>query len=153
MDKSIFRALTGFLNPVTQIYQGGRLQVAPHNMVGITLFYLGLKVTYKALSGISGLSEECVFHIREYIMQLMNDKCSEVIKWPKKEEYEAIAKEFNSKEKCQFLKIIGALDGCHMRIAHLKEEDKAYYNYKHFHSIQLQAICLHNRRFIDIFIG
>ena len=153
MDKSTFRALTSFLNPVTRNYQGGRVQVAPHKMVGITLFYLGSKVTYKALSGIFGLSEECVFHITEYILKLLNEKCAEVIKWPKKEDYECIAKEFNSKEKRQFPNIIGALDGCHIRISHAKEEDKAYYNYKHFHSIQLQAICLYNRRFIDIFVG
>ena len=84
MDKSTFRALTSFLNPQTRSHQGGRVQVSPHKMVGITLFYLGSKVTYKCLSGIFGLSEECVFHITEYVMQLLNGKCGEVIKWPKK---------------------------------------------------------------------
>ena len=153
MDKSTFRALTGFLNPKERTYQGGRIQVKPHKMVGITLFYLGSRVTYKTLSGIFGMSEECAFHITEYVMKLLNDKCGDVIKWPKKEEYSEIAKEFDSKNKRKFPNIIGALDGCHMRISRAKEEEKAYFNYKHFHSIQLQAICLYNRRFIDIFVG
>ena len=153
MDRSTLSALTQYLNPQARQYQGGRKQVSPHKAVAITLCYLGSKFTYKQLAGIFGLSDECVFAITENIMKLLNDRCGEIIKWPKKQEYEAIASEFNRKKKRRFPNIIGAIDGCHVRISHSKDEEKAYYNYKHFHSVQLQAVCSFDRKFIDIFAG
>ena len=50
-------------------------------------------------------------------MDLLNAKCKDIIKWLKKEDYEAIAKEFNRKQKRQFPNVIGAIHGCHMRIS------------------------------------
>ena len=153
MDRSTFRALTGFLNPKARTYQGERVQVGPYKMVAITLCYLGSRFTYRQLSGLFGLSDQCVFQVTEYIMKLLNDKSKFVIKWPKKEDYMTIAREFNNKARQQFPNIIGVIDGCHIRISHSKNETQAYYNYKNFHSIQLQAVCLYDRKFTDIFVG
>ena len=153
MDRSTFTALTAFLNPPTCRYQGGRVQVGPHKMVAVTLCYLGSHFTYRQLSGLFGLSDQCVFQITEFIMGLINEKSKFVIKWPKKDEYHKIAAEFNRKARHQFPNIIGAIDGCHIRISHSKDEAQAYYNYKSFHSIQLQAVCLYDRKFTDIFVG
>ena len=80
MDRSTFKALTAFLEPKTRAYQDGRVQVSPHKMVAITLCYLGSRFTYRQLSGLFGLSDQCVFQITEYIMQLLNDKAKYVIK-------------------------------------------------------------------------
>ena len=49
-----------------------------------------------------------VFSISWSIMDLLNTKCKDIIKWLKKEDYEAIAKEFNHKQKRQFPNVIGA---------------------------------------------
>ena len=153
MDRSTFRVLTGFLNPKSRTYQGGRVQVGPHKMVAVTLCYLGSQFTYRQLSGLFGLSDQWVFQVTEYIMKLLNDKCKFVIKWLKKENYSTIASEFNNKARRQFPNIIGAIDGCHIHISHAKNEAQAYYNYKNFHSIQLQAVCLYDHKFTDIFVG
>ena len=53
----------------------------------------------------------------------------------------------------KFKNILGCVDGCHIMISPNKDEQVAYYNYKHFHSFHLQAICLYDKRFMDIFIG
>ena len=129
------------------------MQVSPHKMVAITLCYLGSRFTYRQLSGMFGLSDQCIFQITEYIMAILNDKAKFVIKWSKKEDNQQIAMEFISKPRCQFPNIIGAIDGCHIRISHSKDEAQVYYNYKNSHSIQLQAVCLLDRKFIDIFVG
>ena len=147
MDRSTLRALTAFLNLQQRSYKDGRLQVSPHKMVGITLCYLGSHFTYRQLSGIFGLSDECV-SLSWSIMDLLNAKCKDIIKWLKKEDYEAIAKEFNRKQKRQFPNVIGAIHGCHMRISRAKSEQQVYYNFKNFHSIQLQAVCLYNHKFV-----
>ena len=49
--------------------------------------------------------------------------------------------------------MIGTLDGCHIRISPNEDEKIAYYNFKCFHSIHLQAVCTYDRKFTDIFIG
>ena len=99
MEKGTFRALVSYLNPKTRKYQGGRQQVAPHKMVGMTLFFLGSKLPYWQLSGIFGVSEECFIRVTDYIMQLLVEKSKEIIKWPSKDEYKHIAGQFNRKRK------------------------------------------------------
>ena len=99
MEKATFRALTSYLNPATRKYQGGRQQVPPHKMVGMTLCFLGCKMPYWQLSGIFGVSEECFIRVTDYIMQLLVDKSKEIIKWPSKDEYRHISSKFNRKRK------------------------------------------------------
>ena len=114
IDQATFEALKMFLNPTIRSYQGGREQVAPHKMLGMTLFFLGSKLPYFQLSGIFGVSTECFIRSTNYIIQLLNDKCHDVIKWPRKEDYKEIANKFNESGKRQFPNVIGAIDGCHV---------------------------------------
>ena len=99
MDKGTFRALLAFLNPQSRKYQGGRKPVSAAKMIGMTLCYLGCQMPYWQLSGIFGISEECFIRITDYIMELLMGKSGEVIKWPKKDEYNYIASQFNRKRK------------------------------------------------------
>ena len=114
MDKGTFRALTAYLNPKTRQYQGGRVQVKPHKMVAMTLCYLGSKLLYKQLSGISGVCEECYIRTTDHVMKLLVGKCQEIIKWPAKDKYRQIAAEFNCSRHRKFPNVIGAIDGCHI---------------------------------------
>lgn len=53
-----------------------------------------------------------------------------------------------------FQKAMGAIDGCHIRIKGPGEPHaQCYRNRKLFMSYQLQAVCDHAGRFIDVFIG
>ena len=153
MDRATLAALKSFLNPKTRTYQGGRVQVSAHKMVGMTMFFLGSNLPYFSLAGIFGLSEECFIRCTDYIMRLLNDKCKDIIKWPQKEDYRSIADNFDRKEKRRFPNIIGAIDGCHIRISPSTKEIQGYRNFKQFHSIHLQAVCLSDRKFTDIFVG
>ena len=80
MDRATFEALKTFLNLAVRTYQGGREQVSPHKMLGMTLFFLGSKLPYFQLSGIFGVSSECFIRSTNYIIQLLNEKCPDVIK-------------------------------------------------------------------------
>ena len=53
----------------------------------------------------------------------------------------------------QFPNVIGAVDGCHIRISPNDDERNAYFNFKHYHSIHLQAVSSYDRKFTDIFVG
>ncbi|KAG5283852.1 hypothetical protein AALO_G00046850 [Alosa alosa] len=57
-------------------------------------------------------------------------------------------------EHVVFRKAMGAIDGCHIRIkAPGEPHAQCYRNRKLFTSYQLQAVCDHAGRFIDVFIG
>lgn len=49
--------------------------------------------------------------------------------------------------------VIGAIDGCHVRIARPSESEESYYNRKKFQSVILQGVCNADMFFIDVFIG
>ena len=96
MNKQTLRALTGFLKPVTRVYQGGREQVSPSKMVAITVAFLGSQMPCKQMSSMFGMSEGCFLKVTEYVMQLLTDKSHLIIKWPNKD-YPEIAAEFNKR--------------------------------------------------------
>ena len=86
-----------FLKPKRRVYQGGREEILPSKCVAITLAFLGSQLPYKQLAGFFGISEACLIKVTEYVMKLLNEKCSSVIKWPEKNDFPAIAAEFNNK--------------------------------------------------------
>lgn len=47
--------------------------------------------------------------------------------------------------------VIGAVDGCHIRISRPSESEESYCNRKKFHSIVLQGICDADMLFTDVF--
>ncbi|XP_066590639.1 putative nuclease HARBI1 [Prorops nasuta] len=73
------------------------------------------------------------------------------IRWPTLQEAESTANTIE--EKYKFPKVLGFVDGTHIRIAAPKENSVAYVNRKGFHSIQLQVICNEKREFIHCYAG
>ncbi|XP_053968027.1 putative nuclease HARBI1 [Anastrepha ludens] len=58
----------------------------------------------------------------------------------------------NSREN-PFPFVIGCLDGTHFNIPTPSEDAISYYDRKGKHSVQMQAICESQFRFLDVFIG
>ena len=97
MNKETLLSLCDFLQPKQRSYQGGREQVSGRKSVAITVCFLGSQLPFKQLSGFFGITESCFIHTTKYIMELLCQKSSSVIKWPTKEDYDSIASEFNKK--------------------------------------------------------
>lgn len=70
---------------------------------------------------------------------------------PNKEKWIQIAEVF--KTKAFFPNCIGALDGKHIRLVQPPNSGSMYYNYKHFFSLVLMALCDANYCFIWIDVG
>lgn len=49
--------------------------------------------------------------------------------------------------------VVGAVDGCHIKIDAPKYSPSSYINRKGFHSIVLQGICNEKMEFIDVYVG
>ncbi|XP_049911320.1 putative nuclease HARBI1 [Epinephelus moara] len=52
-----------------------------------------------------------------------------------------------------FSKVVGSIDGCHIRVKPPSVDSQCYTNRKLFPSIQLQAVCDHQGKYMDIFTG
>jgi len=74
-----------------------------------------------------------------------------VMSQPTKEKWLEISKGFEQNAK--FPNCIGALDGKHIRLIHPQNSGSLYYNYKHFFSLVLMALCDSNYCFIWVDIG
>ncbi|KAL1431609.1 hypothetical protein MTO96_002238 [Rhipicephalus appendiculatus] len=79
------------------------------------------------------------------------------IRWPDREEKERTKRAFQDALARRGITglpdVIGAVDGCHIRISRPTESEESYYNRKKFHSIILQGICNADMAFIDVFVG
>lgn len=73
------------------------------------------------------------------------------MKEPTKDEWRRIAEGFE--KFTNFPNCIGAIDGKHIRIMKPIESGSLYYNYKHFYSTVLVALCDANYCFIFVDIG
>ena len=52
-----------------------------------------------------------------------------------------------------FSRVAGAIDGCHIRVKPPSQDAACYINRKLFYSIQLQAVCDHTAKYIDVCVG
>ncbi|KAG9278155.1 putative nuclease HARBI1 [Astyanax mexicanus] len=77
-----------------------------------------------------------------------------VVHFPSPEELEAIGAGFcRLAGSPAFHHVVGSIDGSHIRIKPPGEFKEDYFNRKLFYSIQLQAICDHSGRFLNVFSG
>ncbi|VEN56256.1 unnamed protein product [Callosobruchus maculatus] len=82
--------------------------------------------------------------------RFLNNLSPSIIKWPDQAEKNIIEQNFREKG---FPGIIGAIDGCHIKIDKPDNDPDSYINRKGFYSIQMQAVCDHRRKIIDLFVG
>ena len=97
MNKQTLLSLYDYLSPKWRIYQGGRSQVNPRKAVAMTVCFLGCQLPFKQISGFFSISERCLIEVTNHVMGLLVDKSKNLIKWPDKEEFPAIAAEFDKK--------------------------------------------------------
>ena len=152
MNKEVLYDLVNYLNPQTIEYKGGRPQVEPDKMVAMTLYFLGNKSAYKQLATQFVVSEDTFIRCMDYIIGLLIEKSSDLIRFPERDELPAIVDSFDNIGE-YFPNVVGTLDSCHLPVHVKKRERGSFYNYKNFHSLQLQAVCLPNRLFTDCFVG
>ena len=93
------------------------------------------------------ISQATVSRILYVFVDAMVKKASHYIYMPKKE----ILRVFEDFEQVSYLpRVIGAIDGSHIRITAPSEDEYANVNRKRYHSINIQAVCNANLIFRDV---
>ena len=130
-----------------------RASISPGERLTLTLRYLA--------TGDSQQSQSFNFRVgRSTASMIIKDTCDAIwtalsptyLKTPSsEEEWMAIAKEFMA--EWNFPHVVGAVDGKHICIECPKNGGSLFYNYKHFHSTVLMAICDAKYRFTSVSLG
>nr|CAI5836648.1 unnamed protein product [Callosobruchus analis]CAI5844147.1 unnamed protein product [Callosobruchus analis] len=131
--------------------EGDSEKVTPLKCVTIFLWFAGNEaVTYRDVADRFAISKSTLFKIVNRVTRFLSNLSPEVIQWPSNEQKIAIEQSFREKH---FPGVIGVVDGSHIRIDKPNNDPESYFNRKKFHSIQVQAVCDHKKKILDVFIG
>ncbi|KAH8029102.1 hypothetical protein HPB51_022666 [Rhipicephalus microplus] len=105
-----------------------------------------------------GVSESTVHVAIRRVLDFLLSISEREIRWPNDEEAARNKRAFRALGRCDGVEaglpdVIGAIDGCHVRITRPTVCEEDYYNRKKFHSIILQAVCDADMVFTDVFVG
>ncbi|XP_067247319.1 putative nuclease HARBI1 [Chanodichthys erythropterus] len=120
----------------------------------VFLFWLAYAASYRVVSQTFDIPKSSVHDIVHRVSQAIMGILRRVICFPTGDDLEAVGLGFAQLAGSPaFSRVVGAIDGCQVRIKPPANNSHCYYNRKLFHSIQLQAITDHRGKFLDVFVG
>ncbi|CAJ1081206.1 putative nuclease HARBI1 isoform X1 [Xyrichtys novacula] len=118
------------------------------------VFWLAHAASYRVVAAACNIPKSTVHDIAHRVTEAVVGILGRTIRLPDPDQLEDIAAGFSRLGGNPALRsVVGAIDGCHVRMKPPAAHQLDFLNHKLFHSIQLQAICDHQGRFIDLFVG
>ncbi|XP_023311448.1 putative nuclease HARBI1 [Anoplophora glabripennis] len=91
-----------------------------------------------------------LYRIIRRVIFCLSNMSPVIITWPTDEEKPVSEDYFRAHG---FPRVIGSIDGSHIRIDKPNDDNDSYINRKSYYSIQMQAVCDHRKKIIDLFVG
>ncbi|XP_053177218.1 putative nuclease HARBI1 [Scomber japonicus] len=136
---------------IQKVHVGGRPEVPLHQKLAMFLWYIGNQNSFRELSDKFNVSQSTAHHVILEILCILCSQTSSFISWPKEFEKATSAAAFA--RICGINDIMGAIDGCHIKIQRPIIRGGDYLNRKGFYSVLLQGIVNEKGKFEDIFVG
>ena len=138
-------------NSEADITQCGRPRISVERQLLMVLCYLANDNSFREISDKFAVTQSCAYRVIVRMLNAINRLAPLFIKhWND-------ADKMTNSEKFQALtglcNVIGAIDGCHIRITRPPKHGDDYLNRKGYYSILLQGVCDHEGIFRDIFVG
>ncbi|KAB0804564.1 hypothetical protein PPYR_01534 [Photinus pyralis] len=133
------------------VHEHGKMKISSEKAMLMTLWYLGNTESFRQVSDRFDVSLSSAHRVIERVLNCILSLRTEYIKWPTQEETEVISKAFATKFGSQ--NVIGAIDGCHVRIRRPKNDQDSYINRKGYFSLLIQGTVNSFRQFIDVYCG
>lgn len=132
--------------------KSGREKVTAEEGILITLWYLSNTETFRQLSDRFNKTRSTIYNTVKKITHYFATISADYIKWPtEQDDMCEIANGFYRKQKLKG--VLGAIDGTHIKIKKPQADQEVYYNRKGYHSLLLQGVADHKKRFIDVCCG
>lgn len=110
-------------------HSGGPLRIGNEKRLLITLWYLANEDSFRQMANLFGVSESSVHNIVNETVTVLVKVSPAFIKWPTEEKSLIINEGFFNKKK-KMTKVLGAIDGCHIKIRKIGESNLDYINRK-----------------------
>ncbi|XP_064465338.1 uncharacterized protein LOC135376803 [Ornithodoros turicata] len=118
------------------------------------LFWLGCGSAFRIVACCFNLPRTTTFNIVNRVLKLITAKVHLMIYTPPADKRLEMQHGFATLSgSSRFMRFVGAIDGCHVRVLAPEALHDDYINRKRFYSVQLQAVCDHEGTFLDIFAG
>lgn len=120
----------------------------------IYVYWLAHGLSYRVVSGVFSVPRSTVHRVIHKVARHIGHNLKRAIHFPSAEDLDAVGRGFGLLAGSPvFNKAVGAIDGSHIRIKPPQLHRLDYLNYKGFYSVNMQAICDAEGRFLDIFVG
>lgn len=120
----------------------------------VFLYWLAHATSYPVVSKAFDIPKSTVHDIVHRMCKAVVGLMPRVVTFPTDEGLQDVSDGFAQLAGSPAFRVaVGAIDGCHVRIKAPSVDAACYFNRKLFHSVQLQAICDHQGRFLDVFVG
>ncbi|XP_062418244.1 uncharacterized protein LOC134129044 [Pungitius pungitius] len=118
----------------------------------IYTYWLAHGLSYRVVAKVFNVPRPTVFRVIHKVAQNIWNNLNKAISFP--HDLQAVGQGFVALSGTPaFHNVVGAIDGTHIRIKPPVLHRLDYLNYKGFYSINMQAICDAEGRFLDIFVG
>lgn len=120
----------------------------------VFLFWMASATSYRVVSRAFAIPRSTVHDIVHRVTEKVLRLRKRQIFFPSADQLQTIGAGFERLAgSAAFARVVGSIDGCHIRIKPPSADAQCYFNRKLFHSIQLQGVCDHQCKFLDIFVG
>nr|CAI5817044.1 unnamed protein product [Callosobruchus analis] len=155
-----FRLSRATANSISQRYQtsprfndqvGHYRNLCAFHQVLIYLWYIGHQTaSFRDVADRFNITISSLGRIVTRLTYFLSNLSPEVIKWPTEDEKKNIEEHFRTQG---FPNVIGAIDGTHIQIDRPENDPESYINRKGYYSIQMQVVCDHTCKILDVFVG
>ncbi|XP_077553666.1 uncharacterized protein LOC144168586 [Haemaphysalis longicornis] len=158
LSRATTEALDGEFSTSSFYPQGnrGRPKITAEKTVLLALTYIGTQSTLYRIADKFDVSESTVHAAITRVVGFLLEISAREIRWPNVDERERIKSSFLSLRRVPgggLPDVVGAIDGCHIRISRPSESADSYFNRKKFYSIVIQDVCDGDLMFTDVFVG
>ncbi|CAG5083706.1 Similar to At3g55350: Protein ALP1-like (Arabidopsis thaliana) [Cotesia congregata] len=145
--RSTFNFILNTIKPSLTRKISGSPMIPPEKQLLIAIWKMATPDSYRYNEKILLKFQFC----RSVIKLTLVEIAPHLITWPENEKFEEISNQFEATSG--FPKVIGAIDGTHINIPTPRKHPESYVNRKGHHSIQLQAVCDAQSKFIHCCAG
>ncbi|CAB4019672.1 Hypothetical predicted protein [Paramuricea clavata] len=128
----------------------GRAAIPLEKQVLTFIWFISNKEVMRSVSDRFNVTLSSLERILFRVSRACVDLKQQYIKWPSGNEMHTIMNNFTNRG---FPRIIGVIDGTHIRIRAPTKDPVAYINRKKFHSLNTQVVCDDNMIFRDVLVG
>ncbi|XP_051156192.1 putative nuclease HARBI1 [Leptopilina boulardi] len=151
MTPTTFATLVDNIAPLLTPRNDGPNVLSPEKQVCIALWYFCNQDVYRSIADRFGVSINTSWRCTIKVACVLNELSADYIRWPQREELLRIEQAF--REMAGFRNVVGAVDGTHIQISAPPDNAVSYINRKNLYSLNVQAICDCDLKFIDVFAG